>query len=95
MPKLREFLSGQDDVRLAIVFGSVAQGQAGSHSDLDIALATREPLTPSRQRSLIEELARISGRPVDLVDLSVAGEPLLGQILSSGQRLTGSNTDVA
>ena len=45
--------------------------------------------------ALIAELAGRIGRPVDLVDLQTAGEPLLGQILKHGTRILGSNTRYA
>src|SRR4051812_23299614 len=41
--------------------------------------------------ALISDLAEATGRSIDLVDLQTAGEPLLGQILSHGQRILGSD----
>lgn len=37
----------------------------------------------------------MSGRPIDLVDLDVVGEPLLGVILAKGLRLVGEADVVA
>lgn len=46
----------------------------------------------SQQKTrLISSLAEATGRPIDLIDLSKAGEPLLGQILHNGKRLIGSD----
>jgi len=45
--------------------------------------------------SLISALANRLGRPVDLVDLRTAGEPLLGQILRYGKKILGDNTQYA
>jgi hypothetical protein len=45
--------------------------------------------------ALISELARRTGRPVDLVDLHAVGEPLLGQILRHGKRILGGDTHYA
>jgi hypothetical protein len=45
--------------------------------------------------ALIDALARAAERPIDLIDLSTAGEPLLGQILQHGQRLTGADSTFA
>jgi len=42
--------------------------------------------------ALISSLATELGRPVDLVDLSTAGEPLLGQILAGGQMILGDHS---
>jgi hypothetical protein len=39
-------------------------------------------------------MAEQLGRPIDLVDLHTAGEPLLGEVLK-GRRLLGSDTSYA
>jgi len=90
---LRRLLSGYDDLRLAILFGSLATGRAGPESDLDLAVRFDRPLTAERKQALIERLAEATGRPVDLVDLHTVGEPFLGQILQKGVRLAGSDTE--
>jgi hypothetical protein len=41
--------------------------------------------------SIIEALAEEFGRPIDLVDLYPAPEPLLGQVLRHGRRIIGSD----
>ena len=80
-----------DAVRLVIVFGSCATGKARPDSDLDIAVDCGQTLTPVQNLALIGSLAELRGRPIDLVDLRSAGEPLLGQILQLGQRIHGSD----
>ena len=40
---------------------------------------------------IIAALAERTGRPIDLIDLQVVAEPLLGQILRHGRRLLGSD----
>lgn len=92
LPDLCDFLSRQNDIRLSIVYGSVADGRETAESDLDIAVLADSPMTPERKIALIEAFAHISGRPIDLIDLCTAGEPLLGRILQQGTRLTGSNS---
>ena len=62
---------------LALVFGSVAQGRERADSDLDIAVAARQPLTPVERMNIIAALAEQTGRPVDLIDLYGVVEPLL------------------
>ncbi len=89
---IRSYLQDAPDVCLAYVFGSIATGTADSESDLDVAISAQQELTHERKATLISELARISGRPVDLVDLKCAGEPLLGEILRKGQRLKGTHS---
>ncbi len=89
---LQEVLARFPMLEMALVFGSVAQGRARMDSDLDIAVsAGQRVLTLDERRALIEALAERTGRPVDLIDLQVVGEPLLGQILRHGQRLLGSD----
>lgn len=46
----------------------------------------------SERIDTITALATLTGRPIDLIDLHTVGEPLLGQILRHGTRLTGSDT---
>lgn len=89
---LRHALPG---IRQAWLFGSVAAGTATAGSDLDVAVDAGRPLGVKERVALIEALALCSGRPVDLVDLKTAGEPLLGQILTRGVRLLGSDADYA
>ncbi len=89
--RVRQVLNGHPEVMLAILFGSLATGRANSNSDVDIAIAAERPLTVQDRLRLIEDLAVATGRPVDLVDLAVVGEPLLGEILHEGKRLLGSD----
>ena len=90
--QLREVLAGFPCVSLALLFGSVAAGQAGSGSDLDIAIAADHPLTVAEKIAITQALAVNTGRPIDLIDLTTVTEPLLGQIVRHGRRLLGSDT---
>ena len=90
--QLKEVLTHFPKIVFAILFGSVAAGRQRAESDLDIAVAAEQALTASEKISLINALAVCSGRPVDLIDLKVVSEPLLGQILRHGRRLFGSDT---
>ena len=76
---------------LALVFGSVAQGRQRADSDLDIAVAANRALTAAEKMDIIAALAERTGRPIDLIDLKMVAEPLLGQILRHGRRLFGSD----
>ncbi len=89
---LLEVLKKHPDVKLAVLFGSMATGQVRRDSDLDLAVDTGRPLTAEKKMALIEDLALEFGRPVDLVDLRTVGEPLLGQIVKYGRRLIGSDS---
>jgi len=89
--KLRTVLGAHPDIRLAMLFGSMAAGTATADSDIDVALTASEPLSAQIRLALMDDLALAFGRPVDLVDLSAVGEPLLGQIVAGGIRILGDD----
>jgi len=90
--QIRQVLERHNAIRLAILFGSLAKGTARCESDLDLAVGADHPLDADETMELISDLAEALGRPVDLIDLSTVGEPLLGQIIAGGRRVVGSNT---
>jgi predicted nucleotidyltransferase len=76
-------------VTLALLYGSRARGEAGSGSDIDLAVAFRDSLSsPERTRtrlSLIERLdAALGTDAVDVIPLDRAPDALLGEILRDG-----------
>ena len=89
--QLRDVLARFPAVVLAVLFGSVALGRQRPDSDLDIAVAAQRALTVAEKMALIEAFAERTGRPVDLIDLKVVTEPLLGQIVRHGRHLLGSD----
>jgi predicted nucleotidyltransferase len=91
LEQLTETLAADTSLGIVIVFGSVAEDRARADSDIDIAVAADRPLGVAEKLALIEAIAEQTGRPVDLVDLRTAGEPLLGQILQKGRRLLVRN----
>lgn len=92
--QLQAFFAPRNGVELVMLFGSVAHGKARPDSDLDIAVMYSQALTQQQRVDLIEQLALQFGRPVDLIDLRTAGEPLLGQIFK-GKRVLGSDATYA
>ena len=90
--RLNEVLAHFPEIVLAVLFGSVASGHQRADSDLDIAVAAYRPLTAGEKLAMIRALADRIGRPVDLIDLRVVPEPLLGQIVRHGRRVLGSDT---
>jgi predicted nucleotidyltransferase len=92
---LRSYLERDGDIELAILFGSMATGCYTQKSDIDLAIKKRKPISAQQKIELIEQIALLTGRAVDLVDLSTVGEPLLGQILKYGKRLLGSDAAYA
>jgi len=89
--QLRTVLCQFPQVLLAVLFGSFALGRQRPGSDIDIAVAADRQLTAAEMIALVEALAEHTGRAIDLVDLQVVAEPLLGQILRHGRRLLGSD----
>lgn len=71
-----EALGTEPGVEIAILFGSTAMGAERRESDLDLAVDAGHVLTAEEKFGLISKLAGRIGRPVDLVDLRTAGEPL-------------------
>ena len=90
--QLSQVLERHQAIRLALLFGSLAKGTARFDSDLDLAVGADHPLDVDDTIELISDLAKATGRPVDLIDLSTVGEPLLGQIIAGGRRIVGSDT---
>ena len=92
--ELAEYLSRYPEIRLAILFGSLAHGDAKPESDLDLAVLCDRPIPVSKKYAWMADLAERFGRPVDLVDLKTVGEPLLGQVFK-GRKILGDNTTYA
>lgn len=92
--RLTEILARHSELRLAILFGSQASGGATRDSDIDVAVLADSPLSAEFKLALMQQIALECGRPVDLVDLHTAGEPVLGQVLK-GKRLLGSDASYA
>ena len=90
---LRAKLGEYPGIRLAILFGSLSSGTGKAGSDLDIAILAENPIDADFKSRIIEGLSEVTNRPVDLVDLKAAGQPLLGQIVTKGKRLLGSDRD--
>lgn len=88
LDRLAALFYSQPDIPFASVFGSVAAETARPDSDVDVAVLIQPPLDAGRKQQLIAQLAEVSGRPVDLVDLHDAGPVVLRSALS-GRRLIG------
>lgn len=84
---IRSVLERHPEIRIALLFGSLAAGKGRRDSDLDLAVAAAQPLSADRKTALIAELAQATGRPVDLVDLRTAAGLVLKEALTTGLRL--------
>jgi predicted nucleotidyltransferase len=77
---LARVLSARGDVRLAVVFGSVARGGASEASDVDVAVYAPGVDLLELAATLAEALVR----EVDVIALEGAGYPLLLEIVREG-----------
>ena len=66
-------LAQHPEIRLAILFGSLATGDGHHESDVDLAIDAGLPLEMQAKISLMAEIAESTGRPVDLIDLRTIG----------------------
>ena len=82
---LQSLFTSYSEIKVAILFGSIAAGRETYDSDLDLAIATSEPLTIENKQSLVAELVNISGRPIDLIDLNTAPITVFRQALTKGK----------
>ncbi len=79
---LAEALEAQPDVDLAVLFGSVATGQANARSDVDVGVLGA--LSPERLAALGVTLSRAAGRQVDLIALDTAPPLLRFEVARTG-----------
>ncbi|MFN2328544.1 MAG: nucleotidyltransferase domain-containing protein [Chromatocurvus sp.] len=91
---IAQVLGHYPDLRLAILFGSQATGLANHESDIDLGLLAEAPLTAEFKLELMQAIGATCGRPVDIVDLRTAGEPVLGEVFK-GRRLLGDDSTYA
>ncbi|MFY9825998.1 MAG: nucleotidyltransferase domain-containing protein [Thermoanaerobaculia bacterium] len=73
--RLRSRISSLPAVRLAVLFGSTARGEARTRSDVDLGVLL-DPDTPALRRKVEAELGEAAGREVDVIFLAEA-PPLL------------------
>jgi predicted nucleotidyltransferase len=66
------------------IFGSRARGDERNDSDMDIAILCHPPLG-LEVAALIDQLSRVTGRELDIVDLATAPATLAWEILTRGR----------
>ena len=84
---LQEYFSHREDVAIALLFGSFAKGTYNEHSDVDIAVAFKNPRSIEDLVLLQVELSKTCHRDVDLINLSKAEGTILHQIMTTGLRI--------
>ena len=83
--KITKLLTGYPYIQLVIMFGSLSRDSGRVDSDLDLAVAGTSVLTAQQKIDLVEDLALVIGRPVDLIDLRSAEGLILAQALTTGR----------
>jgi len=87
--RLRTFFEGAPQGAVAVyLFGSMARGDAGRDSDVDVGIlfAAEPPATLDAPQFAIEaELERLLGRPVQVVALNRASADLVHRVLRDGR----------
>ena len=81
------------DLQAIYLFGSQANGDAGPDSDIDLAILTEAPRDSVKLWELASDLALISGKHVDLLDLRATNTVMQYQVITTGERIwtTGSS----
>lgn len=74
-------------------FGSSVSGGGTPESDLDLAVLTAGPLDPVVRFDRAQDLSRLVGRNVDLVDLRAASPVMAMQVLATGRLLVECDPD--
>ncbi|MCH8552268.1 MAG: nucleotidyltransferase domain-containing protein [Natronospirillum sp.] len=90
---LKAALANWPELKAAYLFGSLADNTAQADSDLDLAVQMSGTLTAEKKMALIHHLAEHFGRPIDIIDLRQAGQPLLGEIAAKGVLVKGTASD--
>lgn len=81
--RLRQCTASLSEVRLAVLFGSTARGEARPGSDVDLGVLL-EPDTREHRREVEAELWRAAGRSVDVIFLNEASPLLRFEISRDG-----------
>jgi uncharacterized protein len=80
------------NVRLAVLFGSVARGEENDASDIDLFVRFAEPGLHARAR-LLERLEAATGRQVQVVSMEDSNSLLLAEVLRDGRVLVDRDGD--
>lgn len=74
----------------AVLFGSVARGEARPESDVDVAVSFGKPMSADLRMAVTGLVAEAAGRSVDLVDLESADGLILARALGGREILCES-----
>lgn len=83
----KEVLKAERGLRLAILYGSAANGKLRAGSDVDIAVLFDQPISAEQKMELVSRLKKGLHRDVDLLDLFSLNGTILRQVLCKGRVL--------
>lgn len=85
--EIKKFLLSKLNCEAIILFGSFARGTQTPESDIDIAIKVKEKIDKKQIYKLSNELADLTGREIDLIDLENIGDTFRYEILINGKTL--------
>lgn len=83
LDRLKQQAAAWPELKLAVLFGSTARGQARPKSDVDLGVLL-DPYSPELRFQVEAELGRAAGRPVDVILLDDAPPLLRFEIAREG-----------
>lgn len=86
-------LAEKYDLKMIVLFGSVAKNRASQNSDVDLAILADSKFGLKKELELRHELETMFKREVDLVFFQNAAPLLLGQIAKEGKLLFGKKRE--
>jgi len=92
--QVKAALADESGLKLALLYGSAADGKMRADSDVDVALLFDSPLTAEQKMRLVSRLESELKREVDLVDLFNLNGTILRRVLSQGRVLIQTKPDV-
>lgn len=87
-------VSKEPDVELCILYGSLAKGNATTSSDVDIAIAGKKVFPKSFLCDLNIRMSELTGKEVDIIDLTTKSGVILQQALCTGKVLINKSPDI-
>ena len=82
--KINETLSTFPEIKVAVLYGSFANGTENPKSDIDLALAASKKIPPEELVEIQTRLSNSTGREVDLIDLNTACGTVFKEALTKG-----------
>jgi predicted nucleotidyltransferase len=85
--QVRDVLLRDSDLLAGYLFGSAAHDAATPEREVDVGVLASAPLSDEHRTRLVREPTSATGRAIDLIDLRIAGMPILQIALSQGPEL--------